>query len=57
LSEHSHHHPHGESPRRPPWKLIIGVAIALAAMGIYVLTMDEAVQPVTPTQGPVPAAE
>lgn len=49
-SHHHRHHNHsGQKPARPGlhrnWRLWVAVGLMLAAMGIYVLTLDDAVQP------------
>jgi hypothetical protein len=52
MTDHSHgqhgHHGHHHQPsawKQPKTWGVIGVVLALLAMGVYVLTMDEEVQP------------
>ena len=64
MSRHQHHHhnhPHSSSPAKPkgihknPW-LIAGVVLMLIAMVVYVMTMDESVEPAVVPAAPVTAA-
>ena len=61
--EHSHadhkHHNHQTHPKRPihqDWRTWAIVLLMLAAMGVYVMTMDEAVAPGVQPGQEVPAA-
>ncbi len=68
MTTHGHKHAHestaGEHPRpkfclsglHRDWRTWLVLAIMLAAIGIYVLTLDEAIQPGSPAQGGLPAA-
>lgn len=56
MSRHQHHHhnkqhpkeaPHARKLPQSPW-LIVGVVLMFLAMIIYVLTMDESVEPAAP---------
>lgn len=61
--KHEHGHQHPSKPRglHRDWRLWAGVVLALVAMAIYVLSMDESLwpggsgQPV-PADAPAPAA-
>jgi 4-amino-4-deoxy-L-arabinose transferase-like glycosyltransferase len=54
-------HMHGEHPRRQDrklhrdWRIWLGVVLMLAAMAIYLLTMDEAIVPGNPAAAHPPA--
>jgi len=61
--EHGHGHPHASQPRglHRDWRLWAGVVLALVAMAIYVLSMDESFWPggngpAVPADAPAPAA-
>ena len=71
LSEKHHadaHHPHGhghhgKSPAHPPprglhhdWRTWVVIGLMLAAMVIYILSIDESVRPGVRTQPQIPAA-
>lgn len=49
--QHDHHHggEHHQAPQsrglHKDWRLWVGVFLMLMAMGVYVLTMDESIQP------------
>jgi hypothetical protein len=52
-------HQKKESPRpglHKDWRVWVAVALMLAAMGMYVLSLDESVQPGSGTGSGVPAA-
>ena len=64
--QHEHRHQHGDSAAKSrglhrDWRLWAAVILALVAMGVYVLTVDESLlpwgggQPV-PADAPAPAA-
>lgn len=45
---HEHEHKHEHPPRRKPhqdWRVLVAVALALVGMAVYVLSMDESLQP------------
>lgn len=59
---HLHSHPHGTEPGKSndrklhrDWRVWLGVILMLAAMAIYVLTMDEAIVPGGASVGSPPA--
>jgi hypothetical protein len=66
----THHHPqdhetkkqkhsHPQGPRRrlhKDWRMWAVIGLMLAAMGIYVLTLDDAIQPGSAAPGGNPAA-
>ena len=59
-NEHSHHHhqPEHSSPNKPlhrDWRFWTAVILMLAAMGMYVVTMDEALGPGNQAGEEVPA--
>lgn len=52
MSDHSHHHHAGHSHNHPKkrsfhkdWRLWVVVALMLAAIVVYILTLDESVRP------------
>jgi hypothetical protein len=53
---HQHHHEHAPKSWKPhlDWRLWAAV-LMLAAMALYILSMDEALQPGGPAQPPMPA--
>ena len=55
-----HDHEHGEPSKRRPlhrdWRVWTGVVLMLAAMGIYLMSLDEALQPSGPPVKSMPAA-
>lgn len=61
MSHHSEYRPaeHEKKTAKPhvKWITIVGVVLMLAAILMYVFSMDEEVQPGEPLQQPVPAAE
>lgn len=59
MTDHSHGHHHGHHHKPPFWKQpktlgLIGFVLALLAMAVYVMTMDEKVQPDNPPAGANP---
>jgi hypothetical protein len=68
MTTHGHKHAHestaGEHPRpkfylsglHRDWRTWLVLAIMLAAIGTYVLTLDDAIQPGGAVQGGLPAA-
>jgi hypothetical protein len=53
--DHSSHH-NADKPRRQihkDWRIWVGVIVMLAALAVYVLTLDERFRPV-PAPGPEP---
>ena len=61
--KHEHGHPHPSKPRglHRDWRLWAGVVLALVAMAIYVLSMDESFWPgdngpAVPADAAAPAA-
>jgi hypothetical protein len=63
--KHEHGHSHGQPAKSRPlhrdWRLWAGVALALLAMAIYVMSMDESLWPggsgpAVPADAPAPAA-
>ncbi len=61
--DHHHHghdqHGHGHKPKglHKDWRAWLVVGIMLFAMVLYVVTMDESIEPGAPTGPPIPAAE
>jgi hypothetical protein len=63
---HQHGHQHGDAAAKSrglhrDWRLWAAVILALVAMGVYVLTMDESLRPwgggpAVPADAPVPVA-
>ena len=60
-SKHAHHSDHSE--KKPllwglhkDWRAWLALGLMLAAMGIYVLTLDDAVQPGSTANNTAPAA-
>jgi hypothetical protein len=57
-TEHNHHGEHRPAKRiHHQWWFWVGVILMLAAMGMYVASLDEALQPGEKIGEPVPAAE
>ncbi len=61
-SQHAHHHEH--HPEKKPvwmglhkdWRAWLALGLMLAAISIYVLTLDDSVQPDSAAGNPPPAA-
>lgn len=57
VHKHEHHQPAKPRGLHRDWRLWAAVVVALVAMGIYVLTLDESLWPGrTKPQQPMPAA-
>jgi hypothetical protein len=62
--KHDQHHHHGPEGGTPPrnrpihhrWQFWVAVILMLVGMGVYVMTMDESLQPGGQVGPPVPAA-
>ena len=56
-ADHSHHpHKASKSHWSKDWRLWTAVILMLAAMGIYVATFDESIEPGAPVEPETPAA-
>ena len=58
--QHGHHHnhqthPHDKRPIHHDWKFWVAVILMIGAMGVYVLSDDESLQPRGGEGQPVPA--
>jgi ABC-type nickel/cobalt efflux system permease component RcnA len=68
MTSHHHHHTHESQEEQHShrkidlsglhrdWRTWLVIGLMLAAIGVYVLSLDEAVQPRGPAQGGLPAA-
>jgi hypothetical protein len=68
MTTHDHKHAHHRAPEKHPapkynlsglhrdWRTWLIIGLMIAAIGTYVLTLDESVQPSGPAQGGPPAA-
>ena len=68
MTPHSHKHAQGSNADEHPrpkfylsglhrdWRTWLVIGLMLAAIGAYVLTLDEAIQPGSAAQGGIPAA-
>jgi hypothetical protein len=59
-SEHTHHHDEARRPSKKgihrDWRLWVAVVLMLAAIGAYLATMDESLQPASDVGPEFPAA-
>lgn len=54
---HPHHHPAPKKRKFLQWGMLVAVILMLAAMGMYIMTMDEEFPPdAAPQPIPTPAA-